>query len=279
MSNLRILAKNIADTATVTASPAAVSTLPVTNLQTQQRKQTFRSASLESGSPLTGQQIKLTWSAAQKINMIALMRHNLRTTGTIRVHFYSDAAWTTEVYSTSATAFSTSGLATDIDTYTDADYLLLKNSAIYFAELTTVQSAIIVLTDSTNPDGYFEASRLFVGKYFETTYDPPFGGSDLTIDDMGVQERADSGSLITDKREKYRKLNINAEFIPEADLDDLLAIARYLGKEKDCFVSLYPGEAGVKELYHQLQAKLVQSPTFNPYFLKLHRAQFQFEEA
>ena len=276
MPNLRMLLKNIADTATITASPVAVSTLPVTNLQTQQRKQTFRTTSLAS------QNIDLSWSANQSCNMVALPRFNGTTAATVRIYRYSDSAWTTLLDDTTAlVAYSTTGLnQLDIDEFQNPDFLVVKNYVKYLSAVTTMKSMRITLLDAANPAGYLEASRAMVGSYNEFTYNPFFGGMESSIQDLSKSERADSGSMITDKREKFFKTSIRAELIPEAtDLLWLRAAARYIGLDKDFWISFYPGSGGVLEYYNQAQAKFVSIPSFEPNRYGNQRTAFQIEGA
>jgi hypothetical protein len=72
MANFRILPVNIVDLATVTDSPAMLATLPVTNVARQtEREKTARTTALAS------QDVKLTWAANRRSNMMAVTRHNL----------------------------------------------------------------------------------------------------------------------------------------------------------------------------------------------------------
>lgn len=277
MANIRILARNLADTATITADPAMSTTLPVTNVQRQtSRARTARTTGLAS------QDIKLAWSGDQVANMVAWSRDNASTVtpGTDRFLGYSGAAWTTGIVDTTAqTTFSTTGLNTHIDVHTEADFRLLKNRARYFTGVTTMESAILRLADASNPDGYREITRLFVGQYEELAYQPPFGGVELEVMDAGKSARASDGTLQVSKGWKARQLSLDLQFIPDADLATLWAIARYLGKDRECWVSLYPGEGGLKELYNQMVCRLVEVPKFNPHFPGLHRGRFVFQES
>lgn len=278
MANIRLLSRNIAETATYSASPAMLSTLPESNLkQATERERTARTTSLAT------QDVKLSWASAQKANMVATTRHNFTVAAYLRNLGYATTDWTSStIFDTGATtaAFSTSGLNTDIDVYTEADFLLLKNSAQYFTDVTTLQSMIQRWTDNSpgNPDGFMQATKLFVGQYFEFTYNPPHGGVELTIMDDTMSGRADDGTHLVHKRWKARRLSVQLEFVPDEDLNDLLAIARYLGKDRECFVSLYPGVGGFKELYNQMACRLVESPTFNPHVYGFHNARLVFEE-
>lgn len=275
MANLRFTGRNIADTGTISASPALVSTLPESHLQTQPRGEVARTTSAPAS-----QEIKLTWAANQTANVLAIARHNFSTSATVRLYLYSDAAWTTGIYdSTALTAFATTGLNTSLDVHTDADFRGLKNYVHYFAEQTTIRSAKIVIADSGNADGYVEASRLLLAKYIETTYNPPYGGVGFTPDDASVQSEADDGSVVTEKRYKTRRLELDLQFVPDADLDDLLAFGRYQGLDKDFLVDLYPESATAKGLYQRGIFKLSQLPKVAPLVYGYSGAPMTFVEA
>lgn len=273
-SNFRILAKNIAEArngASISASPSMVATLPESNLLlATERARTARTTSTAS------QLITVSWAASKKCNAIAISRHNLTTAGTMR-SVLSDVTPSTLVDTGALAAFSTSGLDTDIDTYTDADFLLLKNTIQYVTLQTALRSLACTFADVANPAGYMEINRLHAGKYFELTYNP--GGLELTVTDASVSARADDGSHIVDKRWKARTIVVNLEAIPDAtDLATMLAIARYLGKDGECFIDAYPDETGAKGIYGRGAFRLVDSPTFNPYQFGVHKNSMKFEE-
>lgn len=273
-SRLRILARNLADTATLAASPIMLPTLPITSLQ----QQTLRGVTARS-SGLASQDVLATWSSDQKANMLAFTRTNLSTAATLRSLIFIGGSPTTAVYDSSALgAFSTSGLDTDIDIYTEADFRMLRNTVQYFPLVTNMQQALARIADAANADGYIEMTRMWIGKYFEFTYDPPFEGAGLQVEDLSKGSRADDGSHIVDKKGKFRRLTLRLDFIPDADLPTVLGIARYLGKDKECFLSLYPGWGGAKELYNMMACRLIDSPTFNPWQVGLHKNTMTFEE-
>jgi hypothetical protein len=277
MSNIRILVRNLADVGTITASPALLSTLPETNLQQPiRRSKTARTTST------AGQRLTLDLAAASTINMVAFGRHNWSTAATLRTRCQSaiGSPSTTNYDGGALAAFSTSGLdAYGIDVYTEADFRHLKNSVQYFANQSSVASMIFDIADAANSDGFIEQTRLAVGQFFEFQYDPPFGGAELTPDDSSIAGDADDGTTIVDKGYKKRQLKLDLEFITDTDLPTVLALTRYLGKDKECFVSLYPGVGGAKELYNMMFCRIVEVPSFNPYFPGLHKGSFVFRES
>lgn len=279
MANLRILAYNIAETAngaTMTDSPAMEATLPVTNLQLQtERERTAQSTSLAS------QDVKLTYASNQSANCMGLTRTNLTTGGTLGPRLYSDAAWTTGIYTPAASvAFSTAGMsAIGAALYRGRDFSHLRNTMLYFAEQTTIRSAIARIADASNPDGFMSATKLWLGKYFELFYNPPVGSAELTLMDSSTGARADDGTDQVDKGWKARRLVINLDYVNDAtDLAALLDIANYLGLNRECFVSLYPGEGGAKEIYNQMACRIKSAPTFGPVQYGVHRNSLVFEE-
>lgn len=277
MAKLRILKRNIADTAALYGAPAFATENPITILQQQtERGVTARTSSL------AAQDILAYWTSDQKARMVAFTRHNLTTAATLRTRLYAGGSPSSLLYDGGAlTAFSLAGLDTDLDVPTESDFRGYKTSVQYFSQQTTVQQAILSLADAANPDGYMEAIRLFIGDYLAFAYDPVqrAGGVALNLMDAGVAERADDGTHVVDKRWKARQVSLECRFIQDNDLAAMLALARYLGKDKETFISVYPEVGGVYETYHHFACRLVESPTFSRWSeAVLHGARFVFEE-
>jgi hypothetical protein len=275
MANFRILPVNIVDLATVTDNPAMLATLPVTNAARQtEREKTARTTGLAS------QDLKLTWAANRRSNMLAATRHNLTTAGTLRGLGYSDAAWTTGILDTGAlAAFDTTGLDTQRDDYTARDFRGLKTTVLYHALQTTLRSAIARMTDGANPDGYMEITRLWMGEYFEAGYNPAYGALTMQPMDASTSERADDGTHLVNKLWRARKLTVDMAYIEDADVPSWLAIARLLGLSTECFIDIFPGVATAEGLYHRGAFRVVQVPSMSPRDWGVHGlGQFVFEE-
>lgn len=277
MANLRFLIANIVDDATLTADPAMVESGGLTRLNLQKATERARTARTTS---LASQDVKLTWAANQTANTMWLARNNMTTAGTLQPRLYSDAAWTTNTYApTASAAFVTSSLdAIDSARYTERDFLHLKHTVIYFTERTDIRSAIARFVDAANADGYVEATKLLMGKYREVTYNPPVGNVELVQMDAGKGGRADDGSHIVDKSWKARRLTINLEHVPDADVTWLLAMARYLGLDKECAVDLYPEDTSAKGIYNRAIVRIVSAPGIGPTQYGMHRNSLVLEE-
>jgi hypothetical protein len=276
-ARLRILARNIVDSASsIYTVPAFVSTLPASYMQ----RQTERARYAQTNLGVTAADIHLLYGSNQSVNMVAYTRTNFSGSTTVRNRLFGAGSPSPSLYDSTALAAMTmlSSLDTLIDVSTESDFQFLKSTVQYFPTQSTVQEIMSTVSDAGSPDVALRITRMFAGKYFETVYDPPFGGADLQIVDMSRGDRADDGSHIVDKKGKFRRLVLRLDFIPDTDLATMLAIARYLGTDKECFISLYPEWGGAKELYNMMACRLVDSPTFNPWQVGLHKNTMTFEE-
>lgn len=275
-NKLRILTRNLVDTATLYAVPAFVATLPETFLQ----RQTERGRYASTNAGVLAADLHLLWSSDQKVNCVGYTRTNLSTAATIRNQVFQGGSPSSRVYdSTALTAFSTSGLDTDIDVYTEADFRLLRSTLQYFPTLTNMQELVSTVTDTVlNTDGVLQLGRMWAGKYFEFSYHAPYGNLDLQVVDLSKGSRADDATHIVDKKGKFRRVVLRLDLIPDADLPSVLALSRYLGTDKECLLDLYPGLGGAKELYGRMACRQVDSPVFNPWQVGLHKNTMTFEE-
>lgn len=274
-SNLRFIFKNLADEAVISASPAFLSTKWVTRLQ-EPGRETGRTTSA------AAQDITLVWPAAQKISAAGLLGHNLTVDGTLRSRLYSDAAASTLISGADTTAlqaFDDAGLD-DLDDLTDPDFRGYKNSMQYFAaEYTTVRAAKLSIADAANPDGYFDARRIWVGRYREARYNPPYGGLSVKPSSKTVVGDLEDGGTWSDKKGDFRTFTINLNWIDEADRAAIFAGLRYVGRHREFYISAAHAIGGVEEIYYQGVVKCVNEPDLSESGVGLISAQLQLREA
>lgn len=255
MANLRILANNAVDLSTATLSAVtADSNYPASNLANPLRSKVCRTTT-----DADGREFRVSWSADVSVNCVALCRHNLSDSAKWRVRTFSGTAWTGELQTTGAVTsdcYDGSLLGANAS-ITDDDVRGLKNSVVYFGSTaTTVQSASIYIDgDSSNPDNYFEASRLFIGTYQEVALNAAFGAQMAWLEDSR-QIRSDGGSLRTFARgSPWRQIALEMRYFGLADRLIWSDLFRYCGLRKDFWFSLYPGAGDAKELENQGQFK------------------------
>lgn len=273
MPNIRILARNWAEArngGSISSSPAMLPGLPVDNLiLPTERDRTARSTSL------AAQAITVAFDASRKVNAVAFSRVNWTTASTLRSRVRDGA--TATLYDTTALAgYSTTGLDTDIDDYTDADFVENKNTIQYITEQTASRSILFDIADAANPDGYIEQTKVFAGKYFEPSYNA--ASLEFTVIDASIQGRADDGSHLVDKRWKTKQVVLTLEPIPEdSDFATLMAIARYLGKDGECFLDPYPTSQTARGIYARGAYRLVDVVPFGPREYGLQKTTMKFE--
>lgn len=251
---MKLIVDNKVDTATLTASPAVVSTLPVTYLQTHARSKVMRTTSL------ADQDIKLTWSSSNVFTAFAALRHNLTGAATWRIRIYSDAAWTTQVYDSGAILVSPAKALGELlwgidplgaSVFTGWSYAF---GTMWLPSPVAGQSVKITLSDATNPAGYMELCRLFAGVHIESNVNASVGMS-LKWSESTKQTRTDGGTLYSESFEPYRDL----DFSIDALTPDLRAIfveaSRKVGMRKDIFISVFPGSGGALERDYTMNAK------------------------
>lgn len=275
--SLRIIVANEADTATLSASPAVAASLPVTNLQDPSRARVMRTTGL------ADQQVKATWTVARQVSALALVRHNLTGSGTLRVQLYSDAAWSIQVYDSGALkawpVAALGDLAWGVDPLAPTVFTGWGRafSVLWLPSLVTARSLVLTLSDPTNGAGYMEASRLFVGRHMEP--DKSFDwGIEMGWREDTRQERTDGGTLRSDATEPYRRMRLKLSWLSESDRPKWVDILRAAGRRKDLFVSAEQS-GGMLERDYTLAAKIVSAPVSARVALGRYEMDFEFEEA
>lgn len=242
MSNLRIAYLNRADSATITATTEA-SLMPVTYLLNDDRSLMWRSTTLT-------ENIDLTWSGtAYSVGCVVLYGHNLAYGDTITVTGYPNADWTgTPTISTGAVSAAESGLFDSLD---------YGYTALYFTA-GTVKSLRVAIA-SSSALGYIQARRLFVGPYTEALHNPQIGMACGWVDGS-EQSRRPGGAFDVDVKGQWRSAAFDMMANTEADRATWFEIGRYVGTQRSCWVSMFPGSGGTLERDHAIYGRFTQSP-------------------
>lgn len=261
MSNkLRVIYQNLADTATITASPTATGTTSVANLIKDSKSLVYRG---------TGTSVTLTvnLAASSIVGGVAIPFCNLTSTATIRVRGYSATSGTgTLLFDTTTLnacpyqplgqwAWGTIPLGLNTYAYGGGTYARcwLPNS-----EQLACLSLVVNIVDTSNTSGYIELSRLVIGAYWSPTYNTSFGLSAMPKD-TSVHERSESGDIITNRGIRYNTLNFDLKYMDPGDRNEFSKIMRGSGLPKAMFISLFPDDADPgKEQIHQIYGKLSQ---------------------
>lgn len=261
---IRFLLKNLADTATLTSSDFAAG-LPVTNLQAEGRGRVARTSNATGTKTING-----NLAAASTISCAVLYRHNLRYNGTWRLQLYSAANQATQVYDSAATNAFSSGLFDNWGAGT-------AFSVMYFTPVASVLSFRVELADGSHPSGYLEAKRLLLGAYFEPGVNWEYGAR-CYWDESSIQRRTQGGSIRTDDRVAFRRLEGALPRITDAERITLSDGVLHCGRRKEVFASAFPGVGAEKERDHALLGKFTRLPDVTHSEYSSHRATFAIEE-
>lgn len=232
MANWRIFPYNHHDVATLTTSVATASGFFVTDTQNYNRSKVWRAGST------AGQDIKGTLAAAVSANGFMIFLHNCAGSN-VRLQLFSDAAWTTQVYDSTALPF--------INVTADSSYDWglsnvdpLKARAPYFLYFTETVFQSYTISLSTNVNGPWQMCRIWLGKYFESLFNPTFGATLGIVSNSDVG-RTRGGSYRASPGEKWRTFNGEFDAMPESERAVWIDIMQYCGRNKDMVISLFPG--------------------------------------
>lgn len=262
MANLRLLSTNVVDAATLSSSDFTA-TLPVTNLQVEGRARVARTTNATGTKTINGNFAGTTLCSA-----LVLYGHNLSGTATWRLRLYNGANQTgTVVYdSTTLTPQTVVGWgafqwgAEPWGSYIFRDWEQPFYS-LFFSEVYAV-SFRLEITDTGNPAGYLQASRLIMGRYLTPFFNASYGLS-LTWDTNSVQRRTLGGSVRTDRRATFRRLAFDLETLDAGERALWLDLARSSSLHREMFVSVYPDVGGELERDHSLLCKFGLVPAAN----------------
>lgn len=251
---LRILPVNFFDQVTdLSVSPAAVTTMPATNLQSNVRDDVWRSTSLNA-------QV-FTWSFGGNVRRVSswgvfpAKGGAASLLGTqVRVELFSDAARTVSVYdSGTLDAFTFTGTGYGDFAYGAQQYGVDNQDRtarlapiLKFITGIAVGSGRITLSNGGAVDtSYLEASRIWIADYVEAPYNAKFGAAPRWAPGS-KQIRTIGSTLRRLRRSSWRELHFDTHFTSEADRSawsDLMYVA---DPASEIVLSLFPANPNAK---------------------------------
>lgn len=268
MAQLRILSDNLADVATVTATPTPVVGLGLGNLKTDIKSQVcrFMSDTVE---------IEANWSEGQSIGCVGIPTCNLSQDSTIQVQVYDGL----DLVHDSGELYAAPGIILDNWDFTQE----LNINAFWDGPATVgvwfdhVYGDRVVVTINDPLVDHIDISRLVIGPYFEPVYNPAYGSS-FGIEDLTRNTRAESGDIKTYSGTKHRVLTLDMGWVFKADRHRFAHIMRQ-GIGKRHFVSVNDGSAQVGKVQDWMLYGVLRQVADMAYIAPgLHQTQFQIQE-
>lgn len=257
MPNLRILADNAIDRATMSASTTA-GAYAVTNLAGDDKTTWWRST------VITATTLTAIWTAGETLSCAALPFCNLSPAATIRVQLYDAASGGNLLLDTNmlqpgalacpAAAVVLRGWAAAqaASAYANGGGACAR---IWFASTSGVKRMVVTLTDAANLQGYIEAAFLVAGPYWSPVNSFEYGASMLPVDST-INVRSGAGSLKSDAGTFSRKVSINLPTMVPADRTTMVNMIRSCGKRWPVLLSLFPQNADLElERDHMIYGK------------------------
>lgn len=267
-NNLRIIYNNLANGATITASPTALGATSIANLQSDSKSLVYRA----SGTTAT---ITTTLTAASTVGAVVIPFTNLTSTATINVTLQTTAGGAlTATGAVSACPYQGLGGApwgTIPSTSNGYAYGGGTYARVWFTPVANVGRLIIVITDTANTSGFIELSRLIIGNYWSPTYNTEYGLSN-SIKDLSAHQRTEAGEMISNRGIRYSGLSFNLNYMPPADRQTWYGILKNGGLTNPLLISIFPDNSAdwAKERDYMVYGKLVQfsdivHPIYNSY--------------
>ena len=231
MPNLRIIYKNIADTATISACSTA-GILTASNMQNDIKGKVHRSTGLS----VT---YTLTWPTVQKLTAVCLPAHNLSQNAIITVNLYTDEA-ASILAGTSGARIAAPGSTNmwnwspPLNANKFAFGGFIKTTRWFTQEYSNIRAVKITLTDSSM--------------------------------DTSTTTRTDAGDLISNRSIVYDTLSLSTVYLPEADRASFYRILKQ-GSSKYVLLSVFPNtNNSTLEADHTVYGRLAQTSTSQPYY-------------
>lgn len=288
-ANFRILGPNYADSANPTfpalsghqITPSQAAALPTSNLQIPDRGYVWRSTD-DTDQSLTGVWID---GSSYTLSAFVLNRHNFSASAEVRLRWFGDQLLTTTLWDSGTLALGSTLGWGDFDwgPYPWGGERLFPAWMNQYLVIWTPPTDFVVawqldIHDDGGADGYFRASRVMVGKYFEPVTNVSEGVR-VYPKDTSTQRRTYGGSLLTQNRTIFRCWEAALGNLNETERQAMFEIMWQIGLQQDTFISVYPEEGGKKERDHAGVVKCVQMPPFEQHHNDQSRLNFVFEES
>jgi len=222
MANAIIAYQNRIDESTFGSYGSWEASLPLTNLKNRTLSKVARSTNDSNSST----RLRFSLTKDRIVGTIAVINHNLSITATWRYRVYSDSGYTTLAYDSGVLDVWPSMPVGYYEWEDDGfwfmkppeeDRELLTATAIHVPTSTVVnQYYQIEFFDDSNPDGYVQLGRIFIGKKYQPTVNMSLGAS-VGLEARTLIDEAISGAEYFDRRESYRVARFDLGMLESSD--------------------------------------------------------------
>ena len=247
---MRIVPYNDHDDATLTVNVTLPSGFEAENTQNAVRSDVLRT------SDTTTLVITGVLTASRVANCFFIFRHLLNG-ASVRLQLFTDSGASVAasggdsgtnpiVWWTAAETYSWSNATND-------RFASESGYRYYFAADVTYLSYKLTISGTPTSSSYYQASRIFIGRYMELARSPDFG-MQLGYKDLTRTNRTQGGSRRSYVGEGYRTLTGNLNYVKAAELSTWVQIHRQSGTGRDLVVDPFPADTTAKGRDHLMNA-------------------------
>lgn len=240
MANLKFITDNrVNDNDNLTlALGSTAAGHPLSNILTEKKVKTWRSTNTNA------QQISISWPTTETMGGFALAFTNLVSGNEFRIRAYDHPSAGSLIFDSGLVAllynqknpagFSTIGA--DSFSFGGGTYC-----SVFTTNMVNVRRVVVDISAGSNPDGYFEISRLILGKSWSPEIDPDFGAS-FKNNDNTTTLRTSAGDVSVNRGIQFKSLQFTNSWLTFADTEGMAEALRVNGNHTPVFVSLLSNE-------------------------------------
>jgi hypothetical protein len=265
---------NFTDRASVSGG-SYLNSLPLVNIKNRVFTKKARSTNLDYSST----QFELEFDGSKQTDVISIAAHNFSNSAKIRVRFYADIQKTELLYDTGETNvwpsvysqdelewetfnyWEGTVLQEDIENFTPLFYHIAKSDALIYP-----RKILVEIFDSSNPIGYIEFGRVFVGTAFQPKLNMQFGAS-IGYSINTEVETSQNNTEYFDRKRPRRTASFNLDGLSmQEGHSTILSLIRTQGIDQEVFFT-YQNTEDTLQYNRTFVARLQQvDPIRQPYF-------------
>lgn len=249
MANVHLAFPNKIDGCTLSGG-SWLSTLPLNNTKNRRLSKLARSTNILTSST----KFDIDMGASTTVGCVALIAHNLSVGATVRIQGDDANDFSSIVYDSGDTYMWPSGMIPQSLLEWEEDNFWLgtiSQQAIAgyktpFIHFLPVQQNLrywrVLITDTSNSDGYINLGRVFIGAAFVPTYNISYGRG-LVVNDASAIETSLTGEEFFDQKQRYRVHTLSLDFLSRTEAyTNILDMQRNIGTTGEILISLDPDD-------------------------------------
>ncbi len=221
MANCMIGFPNRIDSPSALSNGSWLTTLPLANVQNRTLGKVARSTD----STLASTKLDINIGTPKNIRVLALINHNSSLAGLFRITASATNAFSTLLYDSGwiniwPIVYSTTTVEWEDDNFWSCQYTDEQRTGYTATRTLPLPSNVLAqywrieINDTTNPAGYFQIGRVFIGPAYQPTYNMSYGAS-LAWETQTAVQQALGGAKYFQRRIPSRVARLKLEIIAE----------------------------------------------------------------